>query len=221
MSNFSNGDIRIQHTPLVIDLSHDDGVGSFVQSKSAGLVGVIHKATTGATGRDDMYAGRRQQALAAGLLWGAYHWGTSADAKEQADNFMAWAKPDANTLIALDLEATPGNQMTLAIAKQFCQVLFDRLGRRPVIYSGDTLKDDLGTSVDPFFTQHRLWLAQYGASPKVQCSWDNFWLWQYTDGDEGPSGCRAVPGILGDSKKRIDCNYFAGDAATLAAQWAS
>lgn len=213
--------LQLQQIPMVIDLSHGDGVESFEQAKSAGLLGVIHKATTGATGRDDQYAPRRTQAHDAGLLWGAYHWGTSAPAEEQVENFISWAAPDANTLVALDLEATLGNQMTLDLAKQFCQMLFERLGRRPVIYSGSTLKDDLGASADPFLAQHRLWLAQYGAPPKVQKSWEDFWLWQYTDGESGPAMCRTIPGILGDTQHRIDCNYFPGDASTLTSQWAS
>ncbi|WP_213881618.1 glycoside hydrolase family 25 protein [Pseudomonas sp. dw_358] len=211
---------RLADVPLVIDMNHNDGVGSFAQAKAAGLVGVIHKATTGQHGQDDQYAERRQQALDAGLLWGAYHWGTAADPITQVDNFLRYAEPDAHTLVALDFEATPGNQMTLDIAQRFCEEIFNRLGRRPVIYSGSTLKGYLGSTSNAFFAQHRLWLAQYGSHPTVQRSWESFWLWQYTDGDVGPPGCRAVAGILGDAKKRLDCNHFAGDAATLAAQWA-
>ena len=62
--------------PLVVDISHGDRVDSFARARDAGLRGVIHKATTGATGRDDAYKPRRQLARDANLLWGAYHWGT-------------------------------------------------------------------------------------------------------------------------------------------------
>ncbi|PFH08506.1 GH25 family lysozyme M1 (1,4-beta-N-acetylmuramidase) [Collimonas sp. PA-H2] len=214
---------RLNQVPLVIDISHGDGVISFQDAKNAGLVGVIHKATTGATGKDDAHAARRDEARKAGLLWGAYHWGTAAAVGDQVENFISWTKADQdkNMLVALDFEPTPGNQMTIDGARAFCEQIYTRLGRRPVIYSGDTMKAALGSAKDPFFSDHRLWLAQYGASPTVQSSWDTFWLWQYTDGDSGPPGCRAVTGIAGDSKGRLDCDYFDGDAATLASQWAS
>jgi GH25 family lysozyme M1 (1,4-beta-N-acetylmuramidase) len=211
---------RLNQTPLVVDLSHGDGLVSFADAKAAGLAGVIHKATTGATGRDDAYRDRRSAAVDAGLLWGAYHWGTAAPIADQVQNFMDWAQPDASTLVALDFEPTIGNQMTLDGARAFCEQILTALGRRAVIYSGDTLKSALGNTVDPFFSGHRLWLAQYGATPTVQKSWGGFWLWQYTDGALGP-GLKSVPGLAGDAQGRLDCDYFEGDAAALAGQWAS
>ncbi|WP_397453364.1 GH25 family lysozyme [Pseudomonas sp. NA-150] len=216
---------QLNQVPMVIDMSHGDGVISFADAKNAGLVGVIHKATTGATGKDDAYKSRRDAALSVGLLWGAYHWGTAAPINDQIDNFLGWTgldqKPDNTTLVALDFESTPGNQMPLADAKAFCTGIQSKLGRRAVIYSGNTLKSGLGSTVDTFFGAHRLWLAQYGSHPTVQSSWTTFWLWQYTDGESGPTSCRSVPGIVGDSRKRLDCDYFAGNAATLAEEWAS
>src|SRR3954471_18314901 len=103
----------------VIDLYHNDNVTSFQRAADAGLWGIIHKATTGATGVDPEYANRRQPALDAGLLWGAYHWGTNADVNAQVENFLDTAQPDEMTLVALDFEETEGNQMTLDQARQF------------------------------------------------------------------------------------------------------
>jgi GH25 family lysozyme M1 (1,4-beta-N-acetylmuramidase) len=100
-------------TPNVVDIYHGDNVTSFQQARDSGVLGIIHKASTGRTGRDDAYKDRRKQATDAGLLWGAYHWGTGAPAKDQVENFLDWAKPDKNTLVALDFERTAGNQMTL------------------------------------------------------------------------------------------------------------
>ncbi len=97
----------------VVDLYHGDVVNDFSVAASAGLWGIIHKATTGKTGKDRAYAQRRQQALDAGLLWGAYHWGTHVSVSDQIDNFLTQARPDANTLVALDYELTAGNQMTI------------------------------------------------------------------------------------------------------------
>src|SRR5262245_23063070 len=107
----------------VVDLFHGDRVTSFQKAADFGIWGIIHKATTGATGKDGKYAGRRKPALAAGLLWGAYHWGTHADVRKQVDHFLTTADPDENTLVALDYEDTPGNQMTLAQAREFLSLM--------------------------------------------------------------------------------------------------
>jgi hypothetical protein len=175
----------------VVDLYHGDRVSSFAKAATAGVWGIIHKATTGATGQDAKYAARRPRALAAGLLWGAYHWGTNANVQKQIDNFLLAADPDEHTLVALDFEDTLGNQMTLAQARDFLVGVADRLGRRPVLYSGHLIKDGLGSTVDAFFGAHRLWLAQYGETPVVQASWTAYWLWQYTDSTTGPAPTRS------------------------------
>jgi GH25 family lysozyme M1 (1,4-beta-N-acetylmuramidase) len=214
-----NRQTLLTQIPLVIDLSHGDSVVDFGAAKTAGVVGVIHKATTGATGHDDAYSRRRQMATDAGLLWGAYHWGTHAPVADQIANFRNWADPDENTLVALDYETTADDQMTLDDCRGFCQGIVDWLHRPCVIYSGNVLKSALGNTVDPFFKDYRLWLAQYGDNPTVQPSFSSYWLWQYTDGDE-PQGPQKVPGIQGDAKGRTDCDYFNGSPGQLAQQWA-
>jgi len=211
----SSGDV-----PNVVDISHGDQVTSFAQARGAGVLGVIHKATTGQSGQDPHYAQNRRDAVAAGLLWGAYHWGTAAPVDKQVQNFLDTAKPDAHTLVALDFETDDGNQMTLDMARAFLQGVQAKLGRRAVLYSGDRIKDQLKNTVDSFFGQHRLWLAQYGSRPQVQPSWNTFWLWQYTDGSDRKPAV-IVPGIPGDAQGRLDCNHFMGSEDQLRAQWAS
>ncbi|MGV7214901.1 GH25 family lysozyme [Bradyrhizobium sp. UFLA05-112] len=213
-------DTGLDRVPLVVDIFHGDSVVSFDQAFAAGLRGVIHKATTGASGRDDAYKRRRDLANRAGLLWGATHWGTAhAPISDQVSNFLDWADPDKDTLVALDFERDDGNQMTLEGAREFLELVNNELGRKAVLYSGDTLKTALGNRSEPFFGSHRLWLAQYGNHLTVQRSWQTYWLWQYTDGEKGP-GRKTVPGIPGDRRKRLDCDQFAGSVDDLKAQWA-
>jgi len=207
--------------PNVVDIYHADNVTSFVEARNAGIWGVIHKATTGATGRDDAYARRRDQALEAGMLWGAYHWGTAANPIAQVDNFLEVARPNDHTLVALDFERDVGNQMSLQGARIFLRELTDRLGRRPVIYSGNTIKEALGSEEDEFFGKHRLWLAQYGPRPKVQASWESCWLWQFTGGAIGDPNRSSVPGMPGNAKSELDCNLYNGSRLQLEAEWAS
>ena len=206
----------------VVDLYHNDNVDSFADAAAAGTWGIIHKASTGGTGTDSAYTKRRQQALDAGLLWGAYHWGTAHEpVSDQVDNFLGIAKPDANTLVALDFEETHGNQMTLDQAREFLTLLYEQLGRQAVLYSGGLIKQQLGSTVDPFFGSHRLWLAQYGTmSPTVQKSWKTYWLWQYTDSKTGTQP-NTMPGIPGDANGNLDCNSYLGTRDELAAEWAS
>jgi hypothetical protein len=211
---------NLNQVPMVVDIYHGDGVASFDQAFAAGLRGVIHKATTGASGVDDAYASRRDPATRAGLLWGAFHWGTAAPVSDQVDNFLKRADPDKNTLLALDFEKDVGNQMTLDGAREFLNLINEKVGRKAILYSGDTVKSALGKKNDSFFGSHRLWLAQYGSSPVVQRSWKTYWLWQYTDGNVGP-GRKSVPGIPGNRQGFLDCDFFPGSADDLRAQWAS
>jgi GH25 family lysozyme M1 (1,4-beta-N-acetylmuramidase) len=204
----------------VVDLFQGDHVKDFKKAADFGIVGVIHKATTGARGTDKEYADRRGPATAAGLLWGAYHWGAHANVADQVDNFLTAAKPDEQTLVALDFEETAANQMTLDQAREFLTLVGQKLGRKPVLYSGNVIKEGLGAVAAPFFGSHRLWLAQYGDEPTVQKSWSNFWLWQYTDRQSGFQP-NQVPGLPGDDKGNLDCNSYDGTPAQLKADWAS
>lgn len=206
--------------PIVVDIYHRNRVESFATARNAGVHGIIHKASTGATGKDEAYSDRRAQAINAGMLWGAYHWGTSRPVAQQVENFLDAARPDDNTLVALDFEDDPGNQMTLAGAREFLELIERKLGRKAVLYSANTIKGALGSSVDPFFGSHRLWLAQYGPTPRVQASWSSYWLWQYTDGTAGP-GPRSAPGLPGNHLGNLDCNHYRNSAEQLAAEWAS
>jgi lysozyme len=112
-------------------------VSSFKKAADFGIWGIIHKATTGATGKDAKYPTRRNPAGNAALLWGAYHWGTKADVAKQVKNFLDYAEPDQRTLVALDFERTGENTMTLDQAREFLTRIEEKLGRKAVIYSGE------------------------------------------------------------------------------------
>src|SRR5262245_65270096 len=94
----------------VIDLSHWNTVSSWPAIAASGIVGVIHKVTEGTSYVDDTYRQRRQQALDAGLLWGAYHFANGEDPQVQAAHFLEYAAPDPATLLVLDLEENPSGK---------------------------------------------------------------------------------------------------------------
>ena len=206
----------------VVDLYQGDRVSSFQKAADSGIWGVIHKASTGATGRDGKYKQRRQAALDAGLLWGAYHWGTSMDVEDQIENFLDAAQPDDKTLVALDFEETKNNQMTLSQAREFLTLIEEKLGRKAVIYGGGLLKNRLGSNADPFFGSHRLWLAHFDPAPVCQASWKKYWLWQYTAKTSDPSlQPSSIAGIPGDGKGNLDCDSYDGTQSQLTREWAS
>jgi lysozyme len=205
---------------LVVDIYHGDRVKSFQQAAQSGIRGIIHKATTGGTGKDAKYAERRQAATDAGLLWGAYHWGTGVSVDKQVQNFLDTAKPDAHTLVALDFEPSGSSTMSLAQARDFLTQIQQKLGRKAVLYSNGLIKSKLGKKVDPFFGTHRLWLAHYNPKPVLQASWKKYWLWQYTDSKKGLQP-NTVPGLPGDAKGNLDCNSYGGTPQQLAQEWAS
>src|SRR6201996_6717162 len=90
----------------VIDISHLSYVTDFnLMRRHSGILGVIHKASEGGDWVDQTYAERRPQAEAAGLLWGAYHYGSHQySGADQAQAFLAAAQPGPKTLLALDFE---------------------------------------------------------------------------------------------------------------------
>lgn len=196
---------------LVVDLSQWNVVTDWVAMKAAGIVGVIYKATQGKDYQDPSYPGAAEAAKAAGLLWGGYHFGDGSDVGEQARNFVNYAQLTAGDLLALDFEDYD-SQMEVAGARQFIVEVEEELGRRGecVLYSGNTVKDQLATTVDSFLGARRLWLAEYGSNPVVQASWASYWLWQYTDQE-------TVAGISG----MCDGDSYAGTAGELAREWAA
>lgn len=206
----------------VVDLSsYDREPNDWAAAKAAGLVGVIHKATQGTGYVDKLHDARRKAVTDAGLLWGSFHFADASSSLAQLTHFLSVAQPDANTLVALDFEPLSpqdGGTMSLAGATQFLGAALAQIGRRPVLYSGNLIKEDLGATVDPFFGAHRLWLAQYAASCQWQASWKNYWLWQFSDGTAGPQP-RTLAGIRGDDDGNLDCNHYAGTPQQLAAEW--
>lgn len=187
-----------------IDLSHWNQVDDCAAVAGAGVIGVIHKATEGTDYIDPTYDQRRRDARDNGLMWGAYHFLRPGDMTMQAQWFVANAQPDPDTLMAADHE---DDGVSLNDLKQFMSEVARLIGRPPVLYSGNVIKQQIGNARDEEMAQYRLWLAQYSATPSwPTATWPSWWLWQYT----GNGSCA---GIAGD----CDCNAYQG--VDLAAEW--
>lgn len=200
---------------VVVDISHHNGNINLAQAQQAGIVGVIHKATQGTGMVDNMYQQNRQQAQAAGLLWGAYHFGSAGDGVQQADFFLQTAAPDPQTLLILDYEPNGNSTMTLDQAKAFVSRVQAVTGKFPGFYSGSLIKQQLGGQpADPLLSQCFLWLAQYGPAPtNIPATWPTWTMWQYTDGNLGPQP-HSVNGI-----GNCDRDQFNGTLQALQTLW--
>ncbi len=221
----------------VIDISHNVTVSDFsAVRRSSNILGVIHKSSEGGDWIDPSYALRRPQAEAAGLLWGAYHFGTRQyTGARQAATFLAAARPRPDTLIALDFEANdpnPRNTMTLAQAEQFVHTVQQATGRLPLLYTradwangahSRRSKIGLGQPIgsQSILARCELWLADYREEPELPLAWaSRGWrLWQYAGDDtEDKAAYGTVPrSVAGVSHS--DRNIFAGDARALYRFW--
>lgn len=209
--------------PRVVDISHHNTVDNLQETAGAGIWGVIHKATQGTSYRDPDYAKRRPKALAAGLRWAAYHFCDSSDVTAQINNFIAYAKPGAETMLALDFEDhnndphSPKN-MSIQNLVRALRLMEQRIGTKAALYSGNRLRENIGklSQADrAYVASHPLWLCQYGPQPKLPPGFTRSFLWQFTDGSVGPQP-HHIAGISGSG---IDLNAFNGTREELESMW--
>jgi len=220
----------------VIDIHHTDPVSDFRTARLDGrILAVIHKATEGVGWVDPLYARRRIEAEAAGLLWGAYHFGTAEHpGAEQAAAFLDAVRPGPATLMALDLELNerhPDNTMDLARAEDFVQTIVAATGRMPLLYThpawadGDPLGGhgrSLGGAIrrGSALAACDLWLVDYRDRPELPSAWAgrgwHFWQYAGAERNGGPfqASTRRVAGVA-----RCDRNLFAADEAALLRYW--
>jgi lysozyme len=220
----------------VIDISHGVNVSSFASIRRSNILAIIHKASEGGDWIDPKYGSRRHEAESAGLLWGAYHFGTRQySGEQQAANFLSAARPGPKTVMALDLEPNdpnPRNTMDVPRAEAFVLTVQRATGRLPMLYTHPEWANggvygrrrlSLGQAITPgsILARCDLWLADYREEPQIPYAWsDRGWrLWQYA-ADERESDrahgdtSRAVHGL-----DFCDRNLFAGDASQLVRYW--
>jgi len=199
----------------IVDLNHW-GQPDFPALVSAGITAVIHKATEGATFQDTEFATRRVAAKTAGLLWGSYHFVSGLSVTDQLDNYVEHAQPSDDEMVCIDYErSTSGPDMSLAQLERFVVLLTQRIGRPPVIYGGDLLRQSTGLNPSPVLAQCPLWYSRYGPQPTgiPPGIWQTYTLWQYTDGASGPEP-HVVAGL-----GRCDRSRYDGTEVQLRRAW--
>ena len=201
--------------PIVCDISRYQNVSDWHAVKAAGIVGVINKATEGLGLVDIRFATRRAPAIAAGLLYGGYHFLRPGDVTAQVKHFLDLTVPHDGLLMALDHEDP---RVPLSAAKDFLAQVKAAVGRYPVLYSGFLIKQQLhANTVDPDLAKVKLWLAQYSSNPSWPSTWTSPWLWQFTGDGNGPPP-HSISGIDGTG---LDIDSYQGTPEQLAAEWAA
>ncbi len=186
-----------------IDVSRYQGTIDWAQVAASGQRFVIAKATEGLSYVDPTYAMNRAGAMAAGLVFGAYHFARPDlhpnDPIGEADHFVDTAQLSPRNIVpVLDLERSGDltqTQLTAWILAWLGEVS-TRTGVRPMVYTSPNgwanRTGDTTAVADAGYTL--LWIANWFVSePTVPANdWQgNGWaFWQYSD-------CGTVPGIQG------------------------
>ena len=199
----------------VIDVSHYQGIPSLKALSDSDVVAVICKATEGRSSKDSTYGEKKKKLKDNGIKWGSYHYSSGSEVLLQVENYLNYAKPEADELIALDFEpSSSGTNMTYDQMVEFVGLVKKEIGRYPAIYGGRLLRDALTNVSTSVLSNCPLWYSRYNSAPTgVPAIWNTWTLWQYTDGNVGPDP-KSVP-----SYGRCDRNVYNGTKADLLSKW--
>ena len=189
-----------------IDSSHYQSTIDWEKVAQQDISFAFIKATEGAFYTDSLFCNNWNDAQAAGILRGAYHFfRPTIDAHLQAHNFMTSVQFEFGDLPpVLDVEVTDGvnkDQLIEGI-KTWVQQIEYHSKMTPIIYTNqnffnDYLADD--------FSKHPIWIARYSRFFNPWLDNNREWrFWQY--GNKG-----RIEGIRGE----VDLNVFKGDIYQL------
>jgi len=171
----------------------------------------------------ELFLTRRTVARALGLKWGAYHLARPGNPIDQANNFVDFAQPGPDDLMALDIEDNnPAEWMSLADAEEFARHVQRRTGRFPVLYTNGSTAQHIADRREqyPLLSRLPLWYARY--TPEIgehfpRGNWDTYALWQFS----APANCtaRSCPYRVPGTPQDIDVNVASMNAEELRQAW--
>ena len=211
-----------------IDVSRYQGSINWTSVLNSGTEFAFIKATEGIDYVDSRFHQNMQNATAAGVLAGPYHYArpdsystNPLDAVNEANDFLAEVLPyyESGSYLppVLDVEEfdfTPPDGQSVknfvsSWIEDFSDTVLDSLGVRPIIYTGKSAANNYFS--DSVAADHDLWLAWWKtsgtANPPVQSDtpdWDLWKYWQWT-------ATGSVSGISGN----VDRNLFQGTRRQL------
>ncbi|SFI08598.1 SH3-like domain-containing protein [Bacillus sp. 71mf] len=171
-----------------IDVSHWEGNIDWNQVKQSGINAAYMKATEGVSYTDPTYAQYVQNASAAGLLVGAYHFARpeSNDPIVEAKHFVdVLNRYHTDLMPVLDLESPSsptGNITGLYVsnwARTFINYVQQTTGKRVMLYTGPWYITGFNLSG---LGDVPLWISRYNSTtPTKYSDWNNWNSWQYTE----------------------------------------
>ena len=184
-------------TPIrrVLDISHHNDVTSWPQMIDAGIWGIIHKATEGGDYVDDRYDNVKRKFDRIGIELERII-RNRIGSVAQAKHFLRVTGIHDDLLIASTGKTTAPIQCPSAGSDLPRVHGFADRSKQMCVYAGTQRKRPLATARIPSSAPIG-WAGTVWIESVVQPSWDTYWLWQYSDGQNGPSphGC---PGVNGD-----------------------
>lgn len=171
----------------------------------------------------ELFHTRKVVAKALGLKWGAYHLARPGNPIEQAENFLDFAEPGPDDLMALDIEDNdPTKWMSLEDAEAFVRHIFRRTGRYPILYTNGSTSRYIADNRYRYRLLSRLplWYARY--KPEIgihfpKGNWQKYSLWQFSA--QANCGIRRCPYRVAGTPKDIDVNVAPMDAEGLRKIW--
>lgn len=168
-----------------IDVSEYQGYINYNLVRNSGIDIVYIRSSEGTNFIDPYFRENYNNAKAAGLKVGFYHYVTSrstAEAINEADYFasvISGTSPDC--LLAMDFEYFGGltNYAVNAISRTFLERLEQVTGKRAIVYSDAY---NAGNVFDSSLSGYPLWIAEYGVSePELYRNWGSWTGFQYSD----------------------------------------
>jgi GH25 family lysozyme M1 (1,4-beta-N-acetylmuramidase) len=179
-----------------IDVSHFQGTVNWAAKFSSGIRFAWIKATEGATFRDPAFSTNYTNAVRAGIIRGAYHFGLpdrssgATQASFLAAHGGAWSR-DGKTLPAtLDIEYNPYGATCYGKTKvamsawirDFVTTYKARTGRAAVIYTTTDWWTRCTGNDASFGRTNPLWIARYASAPgTLPAGWSVRTVWQWTN----------------------------------------
>lgn len=122
----------------------------------------------------ELFHTRKAMAGMLGLKWGAYHLARPGNPVEQANNFIDFAEPGPDDLMALDVEDNdPEKWMSLEDAEEFVRQVHRRVGRFPILYTNGATAKHIAENRLRYQLLSRLplWYARYQPDIDVHFRW--------------------------------------------------
>lgn len=175
-----------------IDVSEYQGYINYNEVRNSGIDIVYIRSSEGTNFVDPYFRENYNNAKAAGLKVGFYHYVTSRSPSEaviEADYFASvieGTSPDC--LLAMDFEYFGGlaSYDVNAISRAFLERLEYVTGKKAIVYSDAY---NAGNVFDSSLSSYPLWIAEYGVEePELYANWSEWTGFQYSD-------TGSIPGI--------------------------